>query len=378
MMKYYVIKFSGLDESNNVPVFIMDVETTQWLQELRSFLDTLLERIIPDRTIRANLLTPDAMKVWSDCFTHETFSPSDNYEDHEYIGDADLKAVFPRYLRKRLPHLHKNEYTELYVQYMSKMRQAQLARMLGLDKFVRVKGINRVILNLGTDVFESFFGGLDAVSEMAYPGSGMNNCYNMIVSIFSTIKIDEKLSMGSAITQVEQIFVRFELPKPIIIINEKDHYPNIEASVKLTKPLLDFLAEYGVTTVPETIGHSISPTKKEAKTEAFRMALETLTKARITTSWAKEAKLDRDLAIPEVKENVPAAKARLKQEGFVGMNFVVPRKTTTTTGAVVQLVGVRPNGKLELLAFTYTPDRSGSYATAKAEIVRNYAQGKKM
>jgi dsRNA-specific ribonuclease len=353
------------------------VKEEEWRQNLRSFLDGLLSRIIPDANIRAKWLTADVMKVWEDCFTHETYSPSDNYEDYEYIGDANLNAVFPRYLRVREPTLHKAEYTELYNQYMSKMIQAELSQELGLGGHVRVRGIDRVILNIDTDVFESFFGGLDVVSEMVYPGSGMNNCYNMIISIFDRKEIDKELAKGSPKTQVIQIFLRFDLPKIDAIVVENARGDNT-ATIELSPVHMKFLESYTVRLPSNVIGRATAPTKQEAESLAFQQSLKLLVKNGIDSSWAKEAKRNRDISHPEVAPYVPAVNKRLEQDGFIDVNFVIPRKTTTKNGAVVQLVGTRPDGKLELLAFTYGTDRVESYSHSKAKVLRDYAENGKI
>lgn len=347
----------------------------QWLQGLQSFLNELIAPIIPNQIDRYKYLDINAMKIWMTAFTHETVSPSDNYEDLEFLGDAVLKAVFPKYLMKRLPHLHKGEYTELNVAYMSKIMQAQLARQMGLSGYIRVTGIDRAILNLETDVFESFFGALDTISDTITPGLGFVNCYNMIIHIFNTVEIDESKGRGSAKTQVIQIFVRFDLPKPVEIYDDSENH-HARFSVSLSPVHLNFLHSYGVDIRHPNIGTGEAPTKKEAEFEAYTKALELLTRHGITTKWAEEAKQVRDFSEESTARFVPAANARLHKEGFISMYFFIPRKTVTPKGAVVQLVGIRPNGREEVLTYTYTSDRENSYRTAKSLLVQQYGSGK--
>jgi dsRNA-specific ribonuclease len=387
---------------------------------------------------RNKYLDAKAMVIWARAFTHETVSPSDNYEDLEFLGDAMLKAVFPKYLMKRLPYLHKGEYTELNVAYMSKIMQAQLSRRMGLTEYIRVTGIDRAILNLETDVFESFFGALDMISDTIIPGLGFANCYNMIVHIFQDVDIDETKGRGSAKTQVIQMFVRFDLPKPeeqspgsdvsieatpalmtllnkvgikdpvmghavaakdkdaeyeaynqtinilidsglITLAHEKITGPErkgIDFAVKLRKEHVDFLRSYGVIIEDPIIGYAEAPTKKEAEFEAYTEALNSLADLGITTEWAEEAKRVRDFSDPSVSPYVMAASERLKRDGFTNMYFFIPRKTVTPKGAIVQLVGIRPTGQHEVLSYTYTTDRENSYRTAKTIIVQQYATGR--
>lgn len=416
----------------------------QWLQGLQSFLNVLLQPIIKDHRDRIRYLDANAMVIWARAFTHETVSPSDNYEDLEFLGDAMLKAVFPKYLMKRLPHLHKGEYTELNVAYMSKIMQSQLARRMGLNPFIRVTGIERAILNLETDVFESFFGALDTISDSITPGLGFANCYNMILHLFSTEEIDEKKGRGSAKTLVIQTFVRFDLDKPeevqagdyqvefgVILepkfqtilrnyqvnitnpvigsgraetmieaerqaynnalttlsnhgllkfdVNERisstHNYDQVQFSVVLKREHLDFLKTYDVNISDPVIGWATAATKKEAEFLAYTKALDTLERYGVTPEWAEEAKQVRDFSDPSVLPYVSKANERLRREGYVSMYFFIPRKTVTKKGAIVELVGVRPNGQHFMLEHTYTSDRENSYRNAKSLVVQQYASG---
>jgi len=354
---------------------ILQSAQLQWLQRLQLFLDNLLTPIIPDLDTRYLYLSAPMMVIWARAFTHETFSPSDNYEDLEFRGDAVLKGVFPKYLMKRLPYLHKGEYTELNVAYMSKIMQAQLSRSLGFPEFIRLTGIDKAILNIETDVFESFFGALDTVSDMIVDGFGFTNVYNMIVHIFSDVEIDESKGRGSAKTQVIQMFVRFDLPKPIEYTDELDKY-NIVFTVSLTPQHIQFLHSYGVTIHDLIIGVGQAPTKADASFKAYTEALNTLAEHGITTEWAEEAKQAKDFMDPSVAPYVPDATARLSLEGFNTMYFFIPRKTVTPKGAVVQLVGIRPNGNHEVLSYTYATERDNSYRLAKTLVVQQYSRGR--
>ncbi|CAH6420541.1 Ribonuclease III [uncultured virus] len=247
---------------------------TQWLQRLQLFINKTLQPIIPDKKLRDRYLDKNAMVIWVRAFTHETVSPSDNYEDLEYAGDAVLKWAFPKYLGRRLPYLHKGEYTELNVAYMSKINQAQLAREMGLSEFVRVAGIDRAILNLETDVFESFFGALEEISDSIVDGLGGPMCYNMIVHIFRNREIDEEKGRGSAKTQVIQMFVRFDLPKPREIANEGKK--ETEVTVQFNEPIVKVLQSNGVKIVNPTIGTGLAPKQQDARIAACTEAVNLL------------------------------------------------------------------------------------------------------
>ena len=210
---------SVITEPTPLPVIDTTITVTvsekEWLRQLQLFLVSLLTPVFGNTKFFVQLFTAAAMVVWSKAFTHETVSPTDNYEDLEFNGDAILKAAFPKYLQYKLPKLHKKEYSELNIYYMSKIRQAELSKKMGLGKYIRVAGMDRAILNLETDVFESFFGALDVISNSIVEGLGYLNSYRMIEYLFQDITIDETKALGSSKTQVIQMFVRFDLPKVV-------------------------------------------------------------------------------------------------------------------------------------------------------------------
>lgn len=350
-------------------------EHLQWLQSLQSFLNTLLTPILPKDEVRYKYLGATQMAIWETAFTHETVSPSNNYEDLEYLGDMVLKYVFPKYMMARMPHLSKSEYTELNVAYMSKMYQARLAQEMGLPQYVRVQGLDRVILNIEADSFESFFGALDRVTDTVVQGLGVNNCYKMITHLFSTREIDETKGQGSAKTQVIQMFVRFELPKPREIVEDNPGAYFTTFRVELPDENIQFLRKYGVIVRDRIIGQATGATKKEAEVEAYNDALRKLASYGITTKWAEDARVAIDLNDPAVAPYVPAAKKRLAREGFARMYYFIPRKTVTAAGAVVQLVGVRADGTQEVLVYVYADDRTTGYRGSKGSLMKVYGGG---
>ena len=364
-----------------------------WLDSLRSFMDGLLAPIIKDRNERAKYLSPEAMEIWADALTHETYSPSKNYEEYEFGGDASLKYLFPRYLRKKFRGLNKRDYTNLNVAYMSKLFQAELSRKLGLNNYVRIGGLTQPeLINIQGDIFESFFGALEEITdELIFDGYGILVCENMLTHIFSTVEIDLEQRWGPPKTQVIQIFTRFGLPKPVGVL-EKDIF-----NVYLPMDDVNFLTnKYGVRFVEEPvlvkefnkegnvlkttksilIGSGRGATKAEAQPNAYKAALDYLVRKGVTLKWADKAKQTQDFLEPEVKPWAKQAEQRYLLEGYKSMFFAMPTKTITKTGAVVQLVGVKEDGKTKVLQSTHSSDQEGRHRTAKGLLVRKYAEGK--
>lgn len=203
----------------------MQKSTNDWLIDLQRFLAKTLSPIISNV---APYLTKEAMIIWADAFTHETYSEN-NYEDLEFLGDAILKGVFSKYLIKRFPNYHKREFTELNVAYMSKMYNGTLSKKLGLGPYIRSKS-DKASLNLEADVFESFFGALDTVADLVVPGIGNSLCYNMIVLLFQDVTISVEKTKGAPKTLVQQIFSRFDLP-PVIETSQ-----GYQITVKISDP----------------------------------------------------------------------------------------------------------------------------------------------
>lgn len=344
-----------------------------WLRNLQVFIYKTLEPIIADPVKRQQYVDSKAMPIWAKAFTHETYSLDNNYEELEYLGDAILKSVFPTYLKYRFPALKKNELSELNIAYMSKMEQAALAHRMNLGPHVRTRGLAYTILNLETDVFESFIGALYEVSDNINRGTGFLICYNMIVYLFKNVEIDMAKSKGSSITQVEQLFTRFELGKPGEIVTTDNN--TVRIVVELSPQQLTFLAQYGVQ-LEKYIGEGFGSTKTEAKNNAYDQALNVLSSRGITPEWAANAKKYNDFHSETVAPLYDALMAKSTAEGYSELYFFIPRKTTTKTGVVAELIGVK-GGKSEVLAvdfFSDPNDRKNAFAIAKGKLVQKYLQ----
>lgn len=404
----------------------------KWLQSLQSFLNELLTPIISDKTKRYKFLGAEQMRIWARAFTHETVSPTNNYEDLEYSGDTVLKWAFPKYMKRRFPKLDKAELTELHSHYMSKMTQASLSRKMGLPEHIRVTGMDRAILNLETDAFESFFGALEAVGDSLVDGTGTVYCYNMIIHLFKDVEIDENAAWGSAKTQVLQLFSRFDLPKVIeqspgtkvvITVSEqlqrmlgRSYANNIIAQTSANRAkdaeyeayrtvisalesrnLLDvtighslekgpitfaidlrdehikFLSQFGVSVNNPTIGYATGATKKEAEMEAYKNALATLNSIGLSTQWAEATKIKMALADPAFADIMPFIDDKRQREGYDYIYFFIPRKTVTNKGAIVELVGVRSDGVHIVLSHTFGVDRESGFLQSKRKVLEEYA-----
>lgn len=426
-----------------------DVVDESWVGRLKKMISKILLNIIDEEDIEY-YFTEDAIKIWILAFTNETYSPSDNNEDLEYLGDIVLKSVFPKYLMRRFPNLHKNDYTELNTRYMSKIDQGKLAYQMGFETenlknkqlhMIRTKGVDIITINLVADAFEAFFGALDTISDNIKDGLGYANCYNLIKYLFDKKEITDAGSHAK--TQIQQLFTRFELPKPLeksdegkeiqikftpkmnliltqnkikasdllSVANEKKEaykqaiftlqklglikINEITQSNKnkdkqvfdviLTRNHLNFLRGYGISLDNTTIGHGEAPTKKDAESKAYSSALDFLNKIRveavpegITTAWAERTKLLSDVSHPNVSIYLKPVAIKLSSDDFVSFEFKTPAKTSEKKTALMQLIGIRADGKKDVLASTKVDqkDRKNGNIAARAILMKTYLDSK--
>lgn len=348
-------------------------EERKWLNELQRFLYELLTEAF-GANIARDLVQPLPMNVWAKAFTHETISPDFNYEELEYIGDAGLKTFFSLYLMERDPTLNKSQLTELHIAYMSKVYQAQLARELGLGKHVRLTGLDRTVLSIDTDVFESFFGALMTIGDanIAF-GAGYTLSVRMLEYIFKDREIDLEKGKGAVKTQLQQIFRRFLLPNP----TEHHQAGGVESiTVSLEHEHMGFLATYGVKIHDPNIGYGEGNTKSAASAQAYANALNTLEQYGITPEWAAAARKEIEFSREDMDPYIDQARARLAQEGYTDMDFFIARKTYQKgRGGVVQLIGLMPDGRKIPLVTKYGQDTDTGFQDTKLDLVRTYASG---
>jgi hypothetical protein len=188
-------------------VFAVPFVKDEWLASLEEYLRDFVSNIEKNPDKLSMFFTPDKMEVWAEAFTHESYDRKANYEEHEMVGDQLLNLHFVNYISKRRKGIKKSEMTNILHYYMTKDYQPEITRKYGMQRFLHtVKKINRSMME---DVFESFFGGLFAVSNMVVPGLGYITTMKMATYIFDGIDIDYSKGIGDARSFVEKnIFQR--------------------------------------------------------------------------------------------------------------------------------------------------------------------------
>lgn len=344
-----------------------------WYEGLRNYLRNLLKIIIPSEPHRERMVNENAMEVWVPCFTHESFDPNvgRNYEELELVGDHSMEFNFIKYMYLTIPGITRSELSELKSKYISKAFQAQVGLKLGLEKWVRIRVEKNT--HVFEDLLESFFGGLDTVGDRVFKfGAGAGLAYNMIVKIFADTPIDRALAKGRPKTQMKETFEKLHWGIPVETFEEGAMYGDVIATVSLTREAMEALRSLGAKITSPTLAVESGTSKKVAFENAYRVALEKIRGMGITDEWVQQYRGNRDLTNPELIPYIQAVQNRLKRDGY--NSFYFKKAQTTKQGKYIQLIGVRPNKYLEVLAMTDRP--AETELEGKRQVLEMYAGGR--
>lgn len=267
-----------------------------------SNLKDLLMNLLKNIDKESRYFNDDQMMIWQRAFTNETYDPTYNYEDVEYVGDRILKVIFIIYLMKRNPSYTKKQLTNIDTLVMEMKTQYDLSSELGFLDFIKMPHHSKPIVGVGGDVFESFFGALDEVSDMVLPTLGLINCYNMITYIFNQNQIPNDLSSGNSKMIVEQIFIQLGLKNPTPYVNNRQ---GINVIIQLSKEDIAFFNEHKINISP--ILASVRGTVKNATVKlAYDVSKTTLENAGVTEKFIEEVKSLKEKKVIEkvVKEKL--------------------------------------------------------------------------
>lgn len=242
----------------------------------------LLGDFVVDYT--SQLLDNEAMEnYWVKAFTHRSVDPQNNYEKLEFYGDKVLNATFAQYLRRRIgDELDQEKGTLLLNQYMSKKKQAELARNLGLPELVRfdpeVPDIN---INIQEDVFESFAGALNnLIDDRVQPGLGYIFVFNILPALYDDVPIVLSEVEKDKKTLLKEIYEKMGWGDPTYVVEPSDNPKLGPTKVTVRSPTGDVL---GVGYGPE----------KDAPFAAAKGATDKLAEQGITWESATRQKEER-------------------------------------------------------------------------------------
>lgn len=343
---------------------------------LREALSEVLGKFL-DTDLRDECLKSSMMSTWCRAFTHKTIDPKFNYEILELNGDNSLKWAFPRYLQATVRNLKEKMVSELNTHYMSGEQQLLLLRGTGLSKFIKVGG---AFLTVGVegDVFESFCGALEYTCDQVAPGLGVAMVLKFVQHIYKGMEFDvAKYGYGSAKTQLEQIFKRFNLGKEFLEgylkepergrrsyyvfdvfltpgqvnlihrIRERFGMPSIKAEMPLSSyPEMDKKYPgkfpHGLFLIGQST-EEFGSSQKAAETNAAEIALRNLRNVGLRRLYVELYKAFMDIEELLVAEQQAILTEKLLLDGYRYVVFNVEQKTSVRSGAIVQLVGVNFN-----------------------------------
>lgn len=339
-----------------------------WYNGLRDFLREILKMIIPSSELIEKMVSEESMKIWVNCFTHETYDPNvgKNYEELEMVGDHSMEYNFIMYLYKTIPGITRSELSELKSNYISKPFQAKVAINLGLPKWVRM-GIGKDTHTF-EDILESFFGGINLVGDMVFKfGAGTGLCYNMIVKIFENVQINMEFAEGKPKTQIKETFEKLHWGTAIANFDKPGKITT--ASISFTPEAMETLKSVGLQLKSPVFAVATGTSKKVASDNAYKQALEVIRQMGITDEWVQKMRGNRDLDNPELIPYFQPVQEKLSREGYE--SFYLKKVKTTTEGKYIQMIGVKPDNTLVILATTDGPREE---TEGKAEILRKYLQ----
>lgn len=348
------------------------------------------------------LTTDAALVIFDRAFTHQSYDSGNNYEGLEYLGDQIAKICFTLYLERFVnKDLSESELTELSNFYIARSFQPILADTMGLTKLLLHSGSNNAIINLKSDIFESFIGAIGSIAnpqentfEENVLRDGDNNeyqyckldytalCIRLMYWLFTQHKIDLKYAEGAPKTQVQQIFTRFGMKPPIEEYKKSGR--NEIVSIFLDNEHLNFLRSHGLTYMGDTamIASHGAPGKDVASREAYTQALALLAKSGITTEWAVKTKLEQDLNSSAIINYKQKFINKYTNEGYDLVEFDNPRKQNIGKSYQLQLIGTRRSTdgtktKTTLTSGTFNKainkeDRMSAELNNKLELIKEY------
>lgn len=348
-------------------------EENKWLQGLQLFLyQEILTLAEPDPDQRIKLVDQEAMNIWMIAFTHESYEANvgENYEELEKLGDSIMKSIFIKYLMMRFQGINRGLISELSNYYMSKPAQAPIAVRLGLNKWVRTP-IDKNI-HMFEDLLESLFGALLEIGDKIIKiGAGYVLCYNLLVNIYNSSDIDLSVTKGHAKTQVKQTFEKMNWGKVEDIETWVQNSNSISGTfyIRFTPQAINDFKNLNINVPNDMLAMAGGTTRKVASDSAYKIALNRLLELGITQEWADLQREQNIFMLPELSPYFPDANERARKEGYVDIYFKSPRKGTK--GCYVQLIGVLPNNRINILKTVV----ECSVEIGRKEALRQYAEG---
>lgn len=182
-------------------------------KEFENFLRDRLKRIVGSDVLE-EFLSPESLKIWSQAFTDQTYSP-DNYELLETIGDKAIDLAFYDIIKEALPAITQPKmYATLREFYVSEAHFSKLAIDAGFLDYLRanytVRSSMEIMNKIAEDLWESYHGALfelgNTIGEKVYDiGIGYACVKNSMILIINDLTIDPERAAGAFKNQLNEI-----------------------------------------------------------------------------------------------------------------------------------------------------------------------------
>lgn len=203
------------------------------------------------------------MGLLNEALTHSSYAQEHpgvkDYEKLEFFGDAVLKFVVSEYLLDRFPEYFEGQLTEIRAVLVSDKVLAEIARGIGLDKYILLGRQVQMRPSIMADC-------LEAVIGAAYQDLGLFPVQNLIVALFGShateVDRDGTYENHKAILQ-EYTQARAQgLPVYTVLNSEgPPHQPTFTIAVSIAG---------------DAIATGTGSSKKDAEQEAAKLAMEKL------------------------------------------------------------------------------------------------------
>jgi hypothetical protein len=296
--------------------------------------------------------------MWVVAFTDPSYdrNQDSNYQLIELLGDRVLYSVFNNLAVRKYPQITEELLTLVNNRYMSKIKQSEMSKQLGLAKWIRTN----IDLTIHTheDLFESMFGMLFKICDLLIGnGNGYAFCSNLITNLYYDLTIDLDEIMSDPITQIKEIFEKLNWtpkdkfkPEHLGVIRpnndplQPDHKWLLE--LRLNNYAINFIQthdQFRGKKLEIILARVSGKDKKSVQAQAFAEALKTLHKYYgIDYKWAEkyaDDKMD--------KEARSIAGAKMDNDRIKKLFF--PKSVKSTNKQFLQLVGITPDGRSKIL-----------------------------
>lgn len=342
------------------------IDLDLWFDRYRTYLYRLLEPMIPDDPeLVQDLVNQEAMNIWTRGMISDLFDPQYNYQTYEKLGDSVLELAFNEYLFRRNPKITESEISEYKNYYLSKIFLSDLARNIGLDKFLLVTptrdkrqtdptiGDIRAsnYIDLQEDAFEAFMGAMFLVGNEV-GNLGYNLAYNFVRKIFDDIELDVEITKGSFKTQVQQL-VR-GLSGENFAKNE-DQNPDGSWTISVVLPpnahrlILDNfgkqIRQSRLTTDP-VIAERTEQSKKNADNQVYKDAYAYFEAIGFNKEWLKQFNHSKTFRNPLVAQFYQPVEEKRRRDGYRELNIFKPVETAVGNSVLIQLRAVLPDNTI--------------------------------